>query len=84
MEASPPVITPETRRRAFRNEIFQNITDIAARHRTSLVALFARQREQHPLISSIADIELDTALSLQNHYEAYIKVTLDYVSKIVF
>ncbi|KAF9507500.1 hypothetical protein BS47DRAFT_1366615 [Hydnum rufescens UP504] len=33
MEASPPVITPETRLRTFRNEIFQNITDIAARHR---------------------------------------------------
>ncbi|KAF9514233.1 hypothetical protein BS47DRAFT_1343378, partial [Hydnum rufescens UP504] len=39
--------------------------------------------EQHPLVSSIGDIKLDAVLSLQNDYEAYIKVTLDCVSKIV-
>lgn len=73
MGADPPVITPETRLRTFRNEVFQNITDILARHRVSLSKLFERQREQHPLISSIADIELDSALEVQPDYEAYIK-----------
>lgn len=73
MDADPPVITPNTRLRTFRNEVFQNITDIQARHRDTLSALFARQRAEHPLISSIADIELDSALSVQPDYEAYIK-----------
>lgn len=73
MNADPPVVTPETRLRTFRNEVFQNITDILARHRLSLSKLFERQREQHPLISSIADIELDSALEVQPDYEAYIK-----------
>lgn len=73
MEADPPVITPATRLRTFRNEVFQNITDILARHRISLASLFERQREQHPLISSVADIELDSALAVRDDYEAYIK-----------
>jgi hypothetical protein len=73
MDANPPVITPEIRLRTFRNEVFQNITDILARHRVSLAALFERQKEQHPLISSVADIELDSALGVRDDYEAYIK-----------
>lgn len=76
MSADPPVIVPQMRLRTFRNEVFQNITDILARHRISLEALYKRQEEQHPLVSSIADVELDAALSLQPDYEAYIKVSL--------
>jgi hypothetical protein len=74
MNGDPPVITPQTRLRIFRNEVFQNITDILARHQTSLAALFERQREQHPLILSVADIVLDSALSFQPDYDEYIKV----------
>ncbi|KAF8312518.1 hypothetical protein DL93DRAFT_2229023 [Clavulina sp. PMI_390] len=73
MAADPPVITPETRLRTFRNDVFQNITDILALHRVSLEKLFERQREQHPIVVSIADIELDSAFELQPEYEAYIK-----------
>lgn len=62
MSADPPIITPETRLRVFRNEIYQNITDILALHRSLLASLFVRQKDQHPLVSSIADIELDWAL----------------------
>lgn len=75
MNADPPVISPGTRLRVFRSEVFQNITDILARHRDTLTKLFERQLEQHPLISSVADIELDMALSVQADYEAYIKVS---------
>ena len=74
MKSEPPVISPQTRLRVFRNEVFQNIEDILARHRTSLRALFERQQDQHPLVSSISDIELDSAISVQSDYEGYIKV----------
>ncbi|KAF8339639.1 uncharacterized protein EI90DRAFT_3117436 [Cantharellus anzutake] len=73
MSADPPIIGPELQLRTFRNEVFQNITDILSRHRICLKALYMRQADQHPLVSSIADIELDAALSLQQDYEVYIK-----------
>jgi len=60
MEADPPVIKPETRLRAFRNDVFRSITAILARRHIFLGALFER-REQHPLVSSVADIEIDYA-----------------------
>ena len=74
MSADPPIITPELGLRGFRNEVFQNITDILSRHKMCLRALYDRQKDQHPLVSSIADIELDASLSLQQEYEVYIKV----------
>ncbi|SRR5258708_26473278 len=74
MSADPPIIVPELGLRAFRNEVFQNITDILSRHRLCLRALYDRQADQHPLVSSISDIELDASLSLQQEYEVYIKV----------
>lgn len=57
--ASPPVIAPE-RLPGFLSEVFWNLRDILAHHQRMLAALFARQREQHPLVQSVADIILDS------------------------
>ncbi len=45
---------------AFINEVFGNLSEIVAYHQRLLAALFSRQREQHPLIQSVADIFLDS------------------------
>lgn len=58
--------------------------DILARHQHFLEALYERQRDQHPLISSIADIELDAALQISGEYEAYIKVRCSRASQLQF
>ncbi|KAH9903012.1 hypothetical protein C8Q73DRAFT_798049 [Cubamyces lactineus] len=64
---------PQHRVKGFIQEVFFNIDDILAHHRRLLAALFARQREQHPLIQSLSDIVLDNSLLFRNDYEAYIK-----------
>uniref|UniRef100_A0A8H7Y279 Rho1 guanine nucleotide exchange factor 1 n=1 Tax=Psilocybe cubensis TaxID=181762 RepID=A0A8H7Y279_PSICU len=72
--AKPPIIS-SSRLGIFINEVFQNLRIILSYHQRILAALFARQREQHPLIQSVADIILDTALGddFRSNYETYIK-----------
>lgn len=43
----------------FIHKVFGNLHEILVYHRQLLAALYDRQREQHPLILSIADIFLD-------------------------
>lgn len=56
---NPPILR-EPRLSAFINEVFGNLAEIVTYHQRLLAALFARQREQHPLIQSVADIFLDS------------------------
>jgi hypothetical protein len=60
MAYSPPVMKAE-RLRAFVSEVFSNIGRLAAHHERLLKTLFERQREQHPLVQSVADLVLDSA-----------------------
>ncbi|KIM39836.1 hypothetical protein M413DRAFT_446755 [Hebeloma cylindrosporum] len=72
--AAPPIIR-EPRLSEYINEVFGNLRDIVSHHQRILAALFARQRDQHPLIQSVADIILDTTLKsdFRSAYETYIK-----------
>ncbi|KAF8968138.1 hypothetical protein BDZ97DRAFT_1916355 [Flammula alnicola] len=72
--AKPPIIS-EPLLSGFINEVFGNLREILSHHQRLLAALFARQREQHPLIQSVADIILDTTLKadFRTVYETYIK-----------
>ncbi|KAL1739958.1 hypothetical protein HDZ31DRAFT_48462 [Schizophyllum fasciatum] len=72
--ANPPIIDP-SRLKGFVSQVFGNVAQILAHHQLMLAALFARQREQHPLIQSVADIVLDTILkgTFRTAYETYIK-----------
>ncbi|GLB40420.1 putative CNH domain containing protein [Lyophyllum shimeji] len=72
--ASPPIIPPEYLQ-TYIKEVFGNLDIILAQHKRMLAALFARQREQHPLVQSVADIILDAVLGseFRSAYETYIK-----------
>ncbi|KAF9471223.1 hypothetical protein BDN70DRAFT_820276 [Pholiota conissans] len=72
--ANPPILR-ESRLQEFINGLFGNLDQILAYHQRLLAALFARQREQHPLVQSIADIILDTTIKsdFRAIYEVYIK-----------
>lgn len=48
------------RLKGFVKEVFYNFESIAAHHQRMLSSLFGRQREQHPLVQSVADIVLDS------------------------
>lgn len=60
--ASPPIIR-ETFLYKFINEVFGNLDEVVAHHQRMLGALFARQRDQHPVVQSISDIVLDSVYS---------------------
>ena len=51
---------PRQRLKGFVAEVFYNMDEILAYHRRMLDKLFERQRDQHPLVQSIADIILDS------------------------
>ncbi|KAJ7593119.1 hypothetical protein C8J56DRAFT_930435 [Mycena floridula] len=72
--SNPPIIDP-SRLHGFIAEVFGNLDQILANHQSMLAALFARQREQHPLVQSVADLILDTTLKsdFRSGYETYIK-----------
>ncbi|KAG6842316.1 hypothetical protein C0991_010604 [Blastosporella zonata] len=72
--ASPPIIPPQ-HLQAFIDQVFGNLSSILAQHQRLLAELFERQREQHPLVQSVADIILDAALKsdFRSAYETYIK-----------
>lgn len=59
LEANPPVI-PTHQVMGFVNDVFGNMHEILAHHKSMLDALFLRQREDHPLVHSIADIVLES------------------------
>ena len=48
----------------FVSEVFWNMKEILGHHRRMLGSLFSRQRDQHPLVQSVADIILDRKLFL--------------------
>jgi hypothetical protein len=47
----------------FVSEVFGNLSKILDHHQRMLASLFSRQRDQHPLVQSVADIILDCELS---------------------
>jgi hypothetical protein len=61
--ASPPII-PGDRMQNFITDVFWNMDQILAYHRRMLSEFFERQREQHPLVQSVADIVLDSTSPL--------------------
>lgn len=61
--ADPPVIKKD-RLRGFIKEVFWNLEDILGYHKRMLNALFARQRDQHPIIQSLSDILLESMSSI--------------------
>ncbi|KAG6909050.1 hypothetical protein DXG01_002202 [Tephrocybe rancida] len=72
--ASPPIIPPQ-HLQTFIDQVFGNLGTILAQHQRLLGELFSRQREQHPLVQSVADIILDGVLltDFRSAYETYIK-----------
>ncbi|KAG6373463.1 hypothetical protein JVT61DRAFT_6616 [Boletus reticuloceps] len=71
--ASPPIIGDVNRQQNFMSIVFCNLDQIRLHHERMLEALFDRQQEQHPLVQSVADIILESALQFQGDYESYIK-----------
>ncbi|KAI1797140.1 hypothetical protein LXA43DRAFT_982888 [Ganoderma leucocontextum] len=63
---------PDVRITSFISETFFNLNTILAHHQRMLGALFARQREQFPLVQSLTDIILDNSLLFRQDYEEYI------------
>lgn len=63
MNTSP---VPQHRLAGFISEVFANLDKIQAHHQQLRDALFARQREQHPLVQSIADIILASILDREH------------------
>jgi hypothetical protein len=68
--ANPPIFH-EPHLSTFINELFGNLHQILVYHQRLLAALFARQREQHPLIQSVADIILDSKQFANSGYFGY-------------
>ena len=74
--AEPPIIR-EPRLSEYINEVFGNLRDILFHHRRILAALFARQRDQHPLIQSVADIILDSKLVYNLTNDALVHIIVE-------
>ncbi|KAF8656182.1 hypothetical protein AX16_002622 [Volvariella volvacea WC 439] len=72
--SKPPIIKREELD-SFIQQVFGNFAEIMGFHQVMLGALFARQREQHPLVQSIADLILDLVVrdDFRTAYEVYIK-----------
>lgn len=49
----------EAEGKTFIAEVFWNLGKLLGHHQRMLESLLARQRDQHPLVQSIADIILD-------------------------
>lgn len=63
---------PQHRLSGFVSEVFHNLDMIQTIHQRLRDDLFARQRDQHPLIQSIADVILANILDCEccsNHQE---------------
>ncbi len=57
----------EEKGKIFVSEVFWNLNEILAHHQRMLRSLFARQRDQHPLVQSVADIILDSTFIFGDH-----------------
>jgi hypothetical protein len=55
----------------FVSEVFWNLKEILTHHRRMLGSLFLRQKDQHPLVQSVADIILDSKLSFGDIHKFY-------------
>lgn len=75
IQANPPII-PTDRIQNFITEVFWNLGAILTHHQRLVAALFERQRDQHPVISSVSDIILEAVLAFRDDYDSYIKVRL--------
>ncbi|KAG8890813.1 hypothetical protein FRB98_004858 [Tulasnella sp. 332] len=73
LSSDPPIISPHIALEAFIKDVFSNVGEIEKIHQMMVASLFRRQRKEHPIIASIADIVLDASLSFQEQYEVYIK-----------
>ncbi|EAU85398.2 signal transducer [Coprinopsis cinerea okayama7 len=75
MKEAQPAVIPEHLIGGFLHEVFGNVADLLKHHKVMLESLFERQREYHPLVHSISDIVLETALKpeFRGAYEIYIK-----------
>ena len=72
LNSDPPIINPD-HLRPFISEVFGNIHAISSHHHRMLAALFSRQREQHPLVQSVADIILDSQSDSPFYYSPRLK-----------
>jgi hypothetical protein len=64
--SAPYEIMPKEKGPNFVSEVFWNLDEILIHHRRMLESLFSRQRDQHPLVQSVADIILDSESSFRN------------------
>lgn len=58
---------PQPKLNKFIHDVFFNLDQIRDHHQRMLAALFARQREQHPLLQSVADIILNSKPLISLH-----------------
>lgn len=58
--AARPRVIPETKLSGFIKDVFGNLPEVLALHEQLLNTLFERQREQHPLVQTVADVILDS------------------------
>ncbi|KAF8547962.1 hypothetical protein OG21DRAFT_1423939 [Imleria badia] len=70
---SQSILGDANRQQNFISTVFWNLDQICRRHEHMLEDLFERQREQHPLVQSVADIILEATFQFQEDYESYIK-----------
>ncbi|KAF5359183.1 hypothetical protein D9756_003436 [Leucocoprinus leucothites] len=75
LSTARPQILPRESLSAFVGNVFGNFHEILTLHRQLLYTLFERQREQHPVLQTVADIILDRAVrtEFRSAYEIYIK-----------
>ncbi|KAH8994939.1 hypothetical protein EDB92DRAFT_1814889 [Lactarius akahatsu] len=71
--SAPHEVINEARGKTFVSEVFWNLNKISGHHQRMLGTLLTRQRDQHPLVQSVADIILDYAFWFTPEYESYIK-----------
>ena len=60
-------------RQAFIRETFFNLAEIFPRHSRMVYRLQERQIESHPVVSTIADVLIDSLIDLLGPYELYLK-----------
>ncbi|KAH9063839.1 hypothetical protein EDB87DRAFT_1829598 [Lactarius vividus] len=64
--SAPHEVMSEARGKTFVSEVFWNLNKISGHHQRMLGTLLTRQRDQHPLVQSVADIILDCKLCLSS------------------
>lgn len=69
--AQPPIISHD-RLQTFLNEVFHNYEELLVHHRKLLEQLHEIQRDEHPLIRSVAAPLLDAVLNWRDAYMEYV------------